>query len=138
MDNKVVPAQVDWSNQLGLSCSQTGRVVYSLTAAVEQARSCVQQASPIYDALGTFGEALGPEMPEEDSLQTPPSLLIELAELIPILSQARQLLRRIDALAGNILTQLAQTQAMRIQGHRFPEIWRQVVLFICLSFFFLF
>eukprot|EP00438_Fugacium_kawagutii_P000494 Skav217655 [mRNA] locus=scaffold2919:60861:62694:+ [translate_table: standard] len=74
-------SQVDWSNQLGLSCSQTGRVVYSLTAAVEQARSCVQQASKIYDSLGIFGEALGPEMPEEDSLQTPPSLLIELAEL---------------------------------------------------------
>jgi hypothetical protein len=49
---------------------------------VEQARSCLAQAPQIYDALGVFGEALGPEMPEEDSLQTPSSLLIELAELI--------------------------------------------------------
>ena len=73
---------MDWSNQLGLSFSPTGRVVYSLSASVEQARSCLAQAPEIYDALGVFGEALGPEMPEEDSLQTPSSLLIELAELI--------------------------------------------------------
>lgn len=109
-------SQVDWSNQLGLSFSPTGRVVYSLSASVEQARSCLAQAPQIYDALGVFGEALGPEMPEEDSLQTPSSLLIELAELIPTLSKARQLLRRADAVAGNILMQLAKTQAMPIPG----------------------
>lgn len=39
------------------------------------------QAPRIYDAFGTFGEAMGPETPEEDSLQTPSGLLIELAEL---------------------------------------------------------
>ena len=55
--------------------------MYSLSASVEQARNCLAQALPIYDALGTFGEALGPETPEEDTLQTPSSLLIELAEL---------------------------------------------------------
>ena len=40
---------------------------------------------------------------------------------IPTLSKARQLLRRADAVAGNILMQLAKTQAMPIPGGKKPE-----------------
>ena len=85
--------EVDWSNQLGLSFSPTGRIVHSLSASVEQARSCLMQAPRIYDAFGTFGEAMGPETPEEDSLQTPSGLLIELAELKLCVKLSEQIFR---------------------------------------------
>ena len=84
---------MDWSNQLGLSFSPTGRIVHSLSASVEQARSCLMQAPRIYDAFGTFGEAMGPETPEEDSLQTPSGLLIELAELKLCVKLSEQIFR---------------------------------------------
>ena len=54
-----------------------------------------------------FGEVLGPESPEEDSLQTPSELLVEVAELLPTLRQARHLLRRVEAVAENLLRQLS-------------------------------
>ncbi|CAK9019640.1 unnamed protein product [Durusdinium trenchii] len=106
----------DWSSQLGLSFSPVGRVVHSLAASVEQARNCVDMGPKLYHALAVFGEALGPESPEEDSLQTPSELLVEVAELLPTLRQARHLLRRVEAVAENLLRQLSQTYTMAMPG----------------------
>eukprot|EP00913_Durusdinium_trenchii_P000795 g742.t1 len=106
----------DWSSQLGLSFSPVGRVVHSLAASVEQARNCVDMGPKLYHALAVFGEVLGPESPEEDSLQTPSELLVEVAELLPTLRQARHLLRRVEAVAENLLRQLSQTYTMAMPG----------------------
>ena len=58
-----------------------------------------------------FGEALGPEGPEEGSRQTPSALLVELAELLPTLRRTRQLLRRLEKVAENLLRQAEENRS---------------------------
>lgn len=87
------PAAGPLSVDLGLALSPVGRVVSSLSAAVREARRCVAEAQPLYVALSVFGET------EADSLQTPPALLLKLAELLPELRSVRLLVRRVERTA---------------------------------------
>eukprot|EP00931_Biecheleriopsis_adriatica_P019704 TRINITY_DN13361_c0_g1_i2.p1 TRINITY_DN13361_c0_g1~~TRINITY_DN13361_c0_g1_i2.p1 ORF type:complete len:1202 (+),score=292.24 TRINITY_DN13361_c0_g1_i2:38-3643(+) len=95
------------TSSLCLGATVVGRAVAALASTVEEARRCKSAAPELCRALAIFGEALGPESDGEERLQTPPQLLVEMAELLPTLRSLRQLFARIEVVAEHLVRQLA-------------------------------
>ncbi|CAE8687170.1 unnamed protein product, partial [Polarella glacialis] len=104
-------ASAELAASLSQGSSAVGRVVCSLTTSVAEARVCISTAPELCRTLALFGESLGPELADEDMLQTPSSLLIEMADLLPTLRLLRKLLDRVDTIAEHLVRQLVGTHA---------------------------